>query len=131
MIQLSLYPSCIQYRFCSTPAVALSRAIQPKQALRMLLTGELISAEKALSYGLLNDVVPPSSLESETTYLARQIATNSAFGIQLGKKMFYEQLKYDNLEDAYDFATEKIVYNVQHPDTAKGIDDFVNKKKRR
>ncbi|KAL7524252.1 hypothetical protein ACHAXR_000491, partial [Thalassiosira sp. AJA248-18] len=79
--------------FCSTPAVALSRAVQRKQALHMLLTGELISAEKALSYGLLNDVVQPSSLESETLKLAQQIANKSSFGIQLGKQMFYEQLK--------------------------------------
>mmetsp|Transcript_8351 Transcript_8351/g.18053 ORF Transcript_8351/g.18053 Transcript_8351/m.18053 type:complete len:99 (+) Transcript_8351:958-1254(+) len=96
--------------------------------MHMLLTGELITAEKAQSYGLLNTVVPPDSLESETMKLAKQIANKSSFGIRLGKEMFYEQLKYDNLKDAYDFATERIACNLQHNDAKHGIDDFVNKK---
>ena len=96
----------------------------------MLLTGELISAEKALSCGLLNEVVTPDLLESETTKLAENIASKSSFGIQLGKKMFYEQLKHNDLEDAYAFATERIVCNMQHPDAKHGIDGFVNKKKK-
>lgn len=115
--------------FCSTPAVALSRAIQRRQALHMLLTGDLISAERALEYGLLTKLVPPNSLESETEKLAQQIASKSSFGIRLGKKMFYEQLKYDNLDEAYEFATERITCNFQHEDAKQGIDDFVNKKK--
>mmetsp|Transcript_32652 Transcript_32652/g.56919 ORF Transcript_32652/g.56919 Transcript_32652/m.56919 type:complete len:313 (+) Transcript_32652:168-1106(+) len=114
--------------FCSTPAVALSRVIQRKQAMHMLLTGELITAEKAQAYGLLNTVVPPNLLESEAVKLAEQIASKSNFGIRLGKNMFYEQLKYENLDDAYDFATERIACNLQHPDAKHGIDDFVNKK---
>jgi len=109
--------------------VALSRAIQPKHALHMLLTGDLISADTALSYGLLNAVVPPHMLDAETTKLAEKISNKSSFGIRLGKQMFYEQLKYDNLENAYDFATERIICNMQHSDARKGIDGFVNKTK--
>jgi enoyl-CoA hydratase/carnithine racemase len=108
--------------------VALSRAIPPKHALQMLLTGDMISADTALSYGLLNAVVPHHMLEEETSKLAEKISNKSSFGIRLGKQLFYRQLKY-NLEDAYDFATERIICNLQHPDAREGIDNFVNKKK--
>lgn len=116
-------------RFCSTPAVALSRAIQPKHALQMLLTGDLISAETALLYGLVNAIVPPHLLDAETTKLAEKISNKSSFAIQLGKKMFYEQKRHDNLEDTYDFATERIICNLQHTDAREGIEDFLNKRK--
>lgn len=109
--------------------MALSRSIQPKHALHMLLTGDLISSDTALSYGLLNAVVPPHMLDAETTKLAEKISSKSSFGIQLGKEFFYEQLMYDNLEDAYEFATERISCNLQHSDARKGIDDFVNNTK--
>ena len=95
----------------------------------MLLTGDLISADTALAYGLLNTVVEPDSLESETSKLAEKISSKSSFGIRLGKKMFYEQLKFDALDDAYDFATERMSCNLQHPDARKGIANFVAKKK--
>ena len=95
----------------------------------MLLTGDLISADTALAYGLLNAVVAPDSLESETSKLAEKISSKSSFGIRLGKKMFYEQLKYDALDDAYDFATERICCNLQNPDAIKGIDNFLAEKK--
>lgn len=108
--------------------MALSRAIPPKHALQMLLTGDMISADTALSYGLLNAVVPHHMLEEETSKLAEKISNKSRFGIRLGKQLFYRQLKY-NLEDAYDFATERIICNLQHPDAREGIDNFVNKKK--
>lgn len=114
--------------FCSTPAVALSRSMHPKQALQMLLTGDLITSDEALSYGLVNKVVSSSMLSTETTKLATQIASKSSHVVRLGKKMFYEQLAYDNLDEAYAFATERIVCNLKHPDTMKGIDDFVSKK---
>ena len=96
----------------------------------MLLTGELISADEALSYELLNEVLAPEALETETMDLARKIASNSSPAIQLGKNMFYEQLRYDSLEEAYDFATERIVCNVQYPETKEAVDNFVNKKRR-
>lgn len=117
-------------RFCSTPAVALSRNIPRKHAMRMLLTGELISAKKALAYGLVNDAVAPEMLELEITKLAERISSQSKFAICLGKNMFYEQLKYDDLGDAYEYAVGKVEENMKHPDAKQGIDDFVNKKKR-
>jgi len=97
--------------------------------MHMLLTGDLISADTALAYGLLNAVVAPDLLEPETSKLAEKISSKSSFGIRLGKKMFYEQLKYDALDDAYDFATERMSCNLQHPDARKGIANFVAKKK--
>ncbi|KAL7534716.1 hypothetical protein ACHAWF_004924 [Thalassiosira exigua] len=113
--------------FCSTPAVALSRVIQRKHAMHMLLTGEIISAEKALSYGLLNAVVPPNLLEAETMDLAQKIASKSSFGIQLGKEMFYNQLTCDSLEDAYEYASDKMACNLHHPDAKQGIESFFRK----
>ena len=110
--------------------MALSRNIPRKHAMRMLLTGELISAEKALAYGLVNDVVSPEMLELEVTKLAERISSQSNFAIWLGKNMFYEQLKYDDLGDAYEYAVGKVEENMKHPDAKQGIDDFVNKKKR-
>ena len=115
--------------FCSTPAVALSRCVQRKQAMQMLLTGDLISADTALAYGLINEVVHPSQLDIKTTELAERIAKQSSFGIQLGKRLFYDQLECDNLDNAYDLAVKCMTTNLQHPDAIQGIDDFVNKKK--
>lgn len=109
--------------------MALSRTIQPKHALQMLLTGDLLSAETALSHGLVTALVPPHMLDAETIKLAEKISSKSRFGIQLGKKMFYEQLRCDSLENAYDFATERMVCNLQHSDAREGIDAFTNKKK--
>ena len=93
--------------------------------MQMLLTGDLISAEKALTYGLLNEVVPPDQLDIETMKMSEKIASKSRYGIQLGKQMFYEQLKCDDLEDAYELAGERMACNVQHNDARQGIDDFV------
>ena len=95
----------------------------------MLLTGDLLSAETALSHGLVTALVPPHMLDAETIKLAEKISSKSRFGIQLGKKMFYEQLRCDSLENAYDFATERMVCNLQHSDAREGIDAFTNKKK--
>ena len=115
--------------FCSTPAVALSRCVQRKQAMQMLLTGDLISVDKALAYGLINEVVDPSQLDIKTTELAERIAKQSRFGIQLGKRLFYDQLECNNLDDAYALGVKCMTTNLQHPDAIQGIDDFVNKKK--
>jgi len=104
--------------FCSTPAVALSRCVQRKQALQMLLTGDLITAEKALSFGLINEVVDdPSQLDIKTTELAEKIAKQSSFGIQLGKRLFYDQLECENLDDAYALGVKcrRPIYNILMP----------------
>ncbi|KAL7516460.1 hypothetical protein ACHAWX_001474 [Stephanocyclus meneghinianus] len=113
--------------FCSTPAVALSRSVGPKQSMQMLLTGNLISAHEALSYGLINKVVPQKDLHSDTIELAVSISGKSNFAIRLGKKMFYKQLQCSNLKDAYSFATEQIVNNIQHHDAKRGIQEFLGR----
>jgi len=113
--------------FCSTPAVALSRNIHRKHAMQMLLTGNFITAKEALSYGLVNKVVAPDDLQPETSKLAATIAGKSNYAVRLGKKMFYEQLQYRDLKEAYKFATEQIVCNINNYDTQRGINEFLNR----
>ena len=114
--------------FCSTPAVPLSRNMPRKQAMHMLLTGDFISAETALQYGLVNEVVPASKLEAATEALARKIAARSAHAIRLGKEMFYRQLPMD-LSDAYAYAAERMACNMDSEDAREGIDAFIEKRK--
>ncbi|MGD0151257.1 MAG: enoyl-CoA hydratase, partial [Xanthobacteraceae bacterium] len=77
--------------FCSTPMVALSRAVPRKPAMEMLLTGEMIGAPQARDWGLVNRVVPEAQLESETIRLAKQIAAKSPLVLKIGKEAFYRQ----------------------------------------
>jgi enoyl-CoA hydratase/carnithine racemase len=114
--------------FCSTPAVPLSRNISRKQALHMLLTGDFISAQAALQYGLVNEVVPGAELEAATRALAQKIVARSAHAIALGKDMFYKQLPMD-LADAYAYASERMVCNMDSHDAREGIDAFIQKRK--
>ena len=114
--------------FCSTPAVPLSRNIGRKQALHMLLTGDFISAQTALQYGLVNEVVPAAELESATQALAQKIVARSAHAIALGKDMFYRQLTMD-LADAYAYAGERMACNMDSKDAREGIDAFIQKRK--
>ena len=114
--------------FCSTPAVPLSRNLPRKQAMRMLLTGDFISAAEAKAYGLVNEVVPSAELESATHTLAAKIATKSAHSIKLGKDMFYKQLPMD-LADAYAYASERMACNMDSHDAREGIDAFIQKRK--
>jgi enoyl-CoA hydratase/carnithine racemase len=113
--------------FCSTPAVPLSRNLLRKQAMRLLLTGDFISAQQAEQFGLVNDVVAASELESATHSLAAQIAAKSAHAIRLGKDMFYKQLPMD-LADAYSYASERMACNMDSHDAREGIDAFFQKR---
>ena len=79
--------------FCSTPMVALSRSVGRKAAMEMLLTGDLISADKAKEIGLLNRVVPADKLDQEVTDLANQIAGKSPLTLAIGKEAFYRQVE--------------------------------------
>jgi len=79
--------------FCSTPMVALSRNVGRKQAMKMLLTGEMVSADEAMRIGLVNRVVAPDALETETTELARLIASKPAHTVKIGKEAFYASWK--------------------------------------
>ena len=113
--------------FCSTPAVPLSRNMQRKQAMQMLLTGDFIDAQSALRFGLINQVVAVEELEQETRAMARKIAAKSSLSIALGKKMFYRQLTMD-LAGAYDYASETMACNMDSEDAREGIDAFIQKR---
>jgi enoyl-CoA hydratase/carnithine racemase len=113
--------------FCSTPMIPLSRAVSPKHAMEMLLTGETISAEKAERIGLVNRVVPPEKLAEATLALARHIAGFSGATIALGKEAFYKQLPL-GLSEAYEVGTEAITCNAMTEDGQEGMSAFVEKR---
>jgi enoyl-CoA hydratase/carnithine racemase len=113
--------------FCTTPAVALSRAVMPKKAMEMLLTGTPISAVEAERAGLVNRVVPADRLAEETMLLARQIASASADTLALGKRAFYKQLSLDR-PAAYDVAQRVMVENAGIADAQEGIRAFLEKR---
>ena len=118
--------------FCSTPAVALSQSGVPsKQALQLLLTGDLVCAETALSYGIVGKVVDAELLERETRTLAGKIAANSPYSVQLGKRLYYQLDDCGSLKEAYALATDKMVRNLQHTDAKLGINNFVTKGNRK
>jgi enoyl-CoA hydratase/carnithine racemase len=113
--------------FCSTPMVALSRAVGRKQAMEMLLTGGLVDAESARAIGLVNRVVPRAELTAATTELAREIAQKSALTLKIGKEAFYRQLELD-LGAAYRYTAEIMTTNMLTRDAAEGIDAFLEKR---
>jgi enoyl-CoA hydratase/carnithine racemase len=113
--------------FCSTPMVALSRNVSRKHAMEMLLTGDLIDAEDARRFGLVNRVVAPGSERTEALALARQIAAKSALTVKIGKEAFYRQLEM-SLADAYRYASEVMVENMLARDAEEGIGAFVEKR---
>ena len=113
--------------FCSTPMVALSRAVGRKPAMEMLLTGELIDAASAKALGLVNRVVPSAELTTATMALARQIAAKSALTLAIGKEAFYRQAEL-GLADAYNYASEVMTRNMLAQDAAEGIDAFLEKR---
>ncbi len=113
--------------FCSTPMVALSRAIGQKKAMEMLLTGEFISAEEALAEGLVNKVVPAEQLEAETRKLAEKIAEASPLVVGIGKGAFYRQLEMPT-EQAYAYTKEVMSFNATFADAQEGICAFLEKR---
>jgi enoyl-CoA hydratase/carnithine racemase len=113
--------------FCTTPAVALARAVTPKKAMEMLLTGTSISAQDAERAGLVNRVVPLAQLAEETMKLAQQICAASSFTMALGKKAFYEQLPLDR-PAAYEVAEKAMVKNAVAKDAQEGVRAFLEKR---
>jgi enoyl-CoA hydratase/carnithine racemase len=113
--------------FCSTPMVALSRAVGRKKALEMLLTGEPIPAGLALEIGLINKVVPKAQLESDTLALAEKIASASPFTIGIGKQAFYRQLDMPQPQ-AYAYTKEVMSLNATALDAQEGICAFIEKR---
>jgi enoyl-CoA hydratase/carnithine racemase len=113
--------------FCSTPMVALSRAVGRKAALEMLLTGELVDATRAHEIGLVNRVVAPERLDDEVQGLARQIAGKLGLAVAIGKEAFYRQAEL-GLEAAYAYTGEVMTRNMMAHDTEEGIDAFLAKR---
>ena len=113
--------------FCSTPMVALSRAVGRKPALEMLLTGDLVGAEHARAIGLVNRVVPPAELDDATRALARQIAGKLRLAVAIGKEAFYRQAEL-GLDAAYAYTAEVMTRNMLARDTEEGIDAFIEKR---
>ncbi len=113
--------------FCSTPMVALSRAVGRKPAMEMLLTGDLIDAARAREIGLVNRVVPAAELDAATAALARQIASKSPLVLAIGKQAFYRQAEME-LDAAYRYAAEVMTRNMLARDAAEGIDAFLGKR---
>ncbi|HZS86098.1 MAG TPA: enoyl-CoA hydratase [Chloroflexota bacterium] len=113
--------------FCSTPMVALSRAVGQKKAMEMLLTGEPISAPEALAAGLVNRIVPASQLEGETQALAEKIAAASPLVVGIGKRAFYRQLEMPQPQ-AYAYAKEVMSLNATMADAQEGMSAFLDKR---
>ena len=113
--------------FCTTPMVALTRAIGRKRAMEMLLTGKMIDAHTAAEWGLINRVVPLADLESETHRLASDITGASSFTIGLGKQAFYSQIDLDQPK-AYAYAKEVMSLNALSADAQEGIGAFLQKR---
>jgi len=113
--------------FCSTPMVALSRNVSRKHAMEMLLTGDMISAEEAHRFGLINRIARPDALEAETMKLAQQIAAKPRTTVKIGKEAFYNQLEM-GLSHAYDYASKVMTENMLHAEANEGIGAFVEKR---
>ncbi|MEH6629311.1 MAG: enoyl-CoA hydratase [Halopseudomonas aestusnigri] len=113
--------------FCSTPMVALSRNVSSKHAMEMLLTGEMLSAEKAEDVGLINMVTSNQDLTKQTMDMAKTIASKSTMTLAIGKRAFYEQREM-SLSDAYTYASDVMVENMLKQDAQEGIRAFLEKR---
>jgi enoyl-CoA hydratase/carnithine racemase len=114
--------------FCSTPMVALTRAVGRKHAMEMLLTGRPINARLASEWGLVNHVVPDADLVVETNKLAMQIVEASPLTIGIGKQAFYNQIEKEQA-DAYNYTKEVMSQNATTRDAQEGISAFLQKRK--
>ncbi|MEL6205496.1 MAG: enoyl-CoA hydratase [Pseudomonadota bacterium] len=113
--------------FCSTPMVALSRNVGPKQTFEMLVTGGFVDADRARELGLVNRVVPEEALANETKALAETVAAKLGSAVRIGKRAFYEQLELP-LAAAYEHTAAVMVENMLYRDTDEGIRAFLEKR---
>lgn len=113
--------------FCSTPMVALSRAVGRKAAMEMLLTGDMVDASCAAALGLINHAVPEAGLDDAVWSLARRIAGKSGAAVAIGKPAFHRQADM-SLAEAYDYAAAVMTRNMAEHDAAEGIDAFLQKR---
>lgn len=114
--------------YCSTPSVPVTRNLGRKQAMELLMTGDLISAERAEEWGLINKAVPAEELDDAVATMASKIASKSPTAVALGKDLFYTQLE-EGIEAAYERAGNAITCNMQLDETRSAIDAFLNKSK--
>jgi enoyl-CoA hydratase/carnithine racemase len=113
--------------FCTTPMVALTRAVGRKRAMEMLLTGRVIDAATAAEWGLVNRVVPFDGLRAASLELAGQVASASPLTVSLGKQAFYSQIDLDQPK-AYAYAKEVMSMNALAEDAQEGIGAFLGKR---
>ncbi len=113
--------------FCSTPMVALSRNVARKHAMEMLLTGDMISAERAAAIGLINRVAMPGEERKAALKLAKKVASKSSYVLKIGKQAFYRQAEL-GLADAYKYASEVMTGNMMMRDAEEGIGAFIEKR---
>jgi enoyl-CoA hydratase/carnithine racemase len=113
--------------FCSTPMVALSRNVARKHAMEMLLSGEIVPAQKAEAMGLVNAVVPHGEQHGRALELAHKIASKSSHVVGIGKAAFYRQVELP-LAEAYRYASEVMTENMMARDAAEGICAFIEKR---
>ena len=113
--------------FCSTPMVAVSRSVSRKKTMKMLLTGDPITAQHAKEIGLINDHFKNSNLEEEVLKLAETIVSKSNKVIKIGKKAFYKQLEMP-LSEAYSYTSEVMSENMMALDAKEGISAFLEKR---
>ncbi|MBZ5728367.1 MAG: enoyl-CoA hydratase [Acidobacteriia bacterium] len=113
--------------FCTTPMVALTRAIGRKRALQMLLTGELVDARTAADWGLINRVVPAAGLQAASRELAAKVGEASSLVVALGKQAYYTQIDLDQPK-AYAYAKEVMSMNALAADAQEGVTAFLGKR---
>lgn len=113
--------------FCSTPGVPLSRNVSRKRAFEMLVTGDFIDAQEALSRGLVNRVAEPAGLEAETERLVASIVAKPRVAVAMGKELFYRQAELD-LASAYQAASETMACNMMEEAALEGVQAFIEKR---
>ena len=114
--------------FCSTPMVAVSRKINRKTMMQMLLTGEPIKADYAKQIGLINNCYSKKTLDKEVLNIAKLIASKSNLTIKIGKEAFYKQLEL-SLRKAYSYTSKMMTMNMMAMDAQEGISAFLEKRK--
>ena len=113
--------------FCSTPMVALSRNVNKKEAMKMLLTGDMIDAVEAKRISLINDYVSEDKLEESVNNLALKISKKSSMTVKIGKEAFYKQAEM-SLSDAYAYTSVVMAQNTLNDDAKEGISSFIEKR---
>ena len=113
--------------FCTTPLVGIGRNMHRKHAMELALTGDMISADDAVRFGLLNRVVPAELLKQEVEALAQKIASKSAQGIRAGKMAYYEQIEMP-IRQAFDYAIEEMIKATMSADAKEGTSAFLEKR---